>query len=323
MKYMGEQDARGEMEFLKALNDSLHDLGKQLTRKDLEEEFTNIFILGLPRSGTTLLSQVLYIGLDLYTTNNLISKFWQSPLVGVWLSKVVIGENKNYSFESEYANTPDIDAPHEFSYFWRNVLKIKDPYNYDPVSADTNINWQKLKETVLNMNHVVGKGFVFKTLEYTGYHLLRFSSLFKEALFVYIERHPLEVAKSIYKARLKFFGDESRWWASVPAEYYELENLSYADQIAGQIFYLQKMYSEKFDTIPDRDQRLITISYKQLCDRPDTILEKIIEKSSEMNTTKLIKSDLKVSPFKISTNKVPKKVEMELKEALKKFDLIH
>src|SRR5581483_9026315 len=77
-----------DYDFLTGLNKQLIPLESELLDMNVTEEFSNIFILGLPRSGTTLLSQIIFNNLDLACTNNLIARFWDAPLCGTHLSKI-------------------------------------------------------------------------------------------------------------------------------------------------------------------------------------------------------------------------------------------
>ena len=59
---------------------------------DLQEKFATIHILGAPRSGTTLVSQLIPSELPIGYINNLIAAFWKAPIYGVELSKKLISE---------------------------------------------------------------------------------------------------------------------------------------------------------------------------------------------------------------------------------------
>ena len=78
----------------------LADLENELTL-NAKEEYCNIFILGLPRSGTTLLSQIIYAGTNCLCVNNLMARFTDAPLVGAMVSKLSI--TKSFAFVYDLA----------------------------------------------------------------------------------------------------------------------------------------------------------------------------------------------------------------------------
>jgi len=54
-----------------------------------ENTLPPIFIVGAPRSGTTLLTQVLISSFELGYIDNISSKFWTNPLMGVIISNAI------------------------------------------------------------------------------------------------------------------------------------------------------------------------------------------------------------------------------------------
>lgn len=272
MRYIqfGGFDEKDEFDFLKKMNSSLTALNEQLLT-DRSEDFPNIFIMGLPRSGTTFLSQLIHNSLNVCTFNNLSAKFWEAPLVGAYLSKMVVPDKKNNVSRSYYAHTDEIEEPHEFSYFWRKQLLLENSYSLIRKEQKGCIDWNRLKNTLIGLNHIYQKCGVYKTLEYTGYFLSDFYELFPKSIYIYIYRDSFSVAKSIYKARRDYSVED--WWGTVPPEYHKLKDLSLYEQIAGQVYYLEKFYEESMSKL-DND-RLIRVNYSDLCAHPNTFLDKL------------------------------------------------
>ena len=248
---------------------------------DAQEQYANIWILGLPRSGTTLLSQILFNCLDVACTNSLMARFWQAPIVGCALSHAVLGDEKSDDYTSHYARTNDVRSPHEFSYFWRRALRIDDLATYNPAAQAGSIDWARLRSELLNMNQIMDKGFVFKVLEFAGYHLERFARMLPKSLFVYVERDPCDVAASLACARVAQCGNLEEWWSSYPPEYAELVGLPPEEQIAGQVFYLRRMYDRGFRCLPEG--RLVCVSYTDLCKAPQAFLDVVLERLSVLS----------------------------------------
>lgn len=246
---------------------------EQAQYRDVEIEHPFIFIFGLPRSGTTLISQVLAHSFDVGYINNLIARFWLAPVHGIRISKGVIGDRKSASFQSDYARTTDLADIHEFGYFWRDLLKKETFADVTDVEErEREINWQQVKTTLANMQHAFGKPMVFKNI-FGSYHLQKMKAVLGKVIYVYIERDPLDVAISILNARKKYYNDLNTWWSYTPPEYDQLKDLNYWEQIAGQIYFLRRYYQQAM--ISQTNDITVSVAYRDLCEQPGTALQRI------------------------------------------------
>lgn len=304
--------------FLLDLNRNLVTLEMQLRENHYASEHPNIFILGLPRSGTTLLSQILFNHLSIACVNNLMARFWDVPLCGAFLSKIVLKDTKSNSYLSSYATTHQITDPHEFGYFWRKHFLCEDiTSSYPPERADK-INWENIRTIIYNMNRILDKGLVLKNLEIAGYYLERFLAIFPRSIYIHIERNPLDTAVSIAKARLEFYNNLNSWWGIYPLEYGKLKDEPYEMQIAGQIYYLTKMYCENIQRA--NSERIITVNYQDLCKRPNVLLDKLIELCRKLYSYNFNKVG-QPEPLSVSSPQIDIKIFNKLKKGLETFDI--
>ncbi|MFC2087477.1 sulfotransferase [Bacteroidota bacterium] len=260
-------------------------LNKYLQQKEISEYKENpekhiwLFVFGLPRSGTTVLAQVLAHSFDVGFINNFMARFWLAPVMGIKLSQVIYNQQKSSSFESEYAGTSNIQDIHEFGYFWRYWLKKDKVADYlDIKKTEKSIQWDNLRKTLLNIQATFDKSICMKNI-FGAFHIEKFISILEKVIFIYIERDPLDNAISILEARKKFYADINTWWSIIPPEFERLKNLSYMDQIAGQIYYLRKLYENQINKLGEN--HIIRIKYKDLCDEPEMVLQRIKQKASE------------------------------------------
>jgi hypothetical protein len=278
-------NAQRKAEYLKPPVDEnfLSDLNQELlpwelaAYQDYPESQPFIFVFGVPRSGTTLLGQLVAYCLDVGYINNLSARFWLAPVTGIRLSKIMLGGKKDTSFESHYATTHDLSDLHEFGYFWRYWLKKEslDSFVHAAENEHT-IDWVGLKRTLLNIQNEFGKAVAFKNI-FGAYHIERFIQLLDKCLFVYIERDPVDNAISILSAREKFYSDPRLWWSTVPLEYERLKDLPALEQIGGQVYFLRQFYQRQFETIAHT--RIVKTTYKEVCENPAQVLRKIQENS--------------------------------------------
>ena len=261
-----------EESFLIKMNEALGKEEKVLY-KEYPIKHPFIFVFGLPRSGTTLLSQFLAAHLDVGYINNLMARFWLAPIYGIKLSKAVFGSNKSSDFQSDYARTSNILDIHEFGYFWRHWLK-KDSLTdiTDVVKREKDIDWYGLKNVLANIQKEFDKPVLFKNI-FGSYHINKMFETLGKVLYVYIKRDSLDAAVSILQARKKHYSDLNTWWSYAPVEYDKIKALDYWKQIAGQIFYLKRYYQKQIDKaiLPF----IIEVEYQELCHDPLKVLENI------------------------------------------------
>jgi len=271
----------GDERFLRELNEYLEPRERDLC-EDIGITAPFVFVLGLPRSGTTLLSQLLAYCLDVGYVDNVAARFWLAPVHGLRLSRSLLeGWGARPAFESDYARTADLPGIHEFGYFWRHWLR-KESFA-DVAQArerEADLDWAGLRRTLANMQQELGgKPFVAKNA-LAAYHLPRLREVLTQVIYVYVARDPLDTAVSILDARRKYYSDLNTWWSYMPPEVEQLASLDYWDQIAGQVHYLERFYER---ALPEAgEDAVVRTTYEELCREPGGVLEAVAERSLEV-----------------------------------------
>ena len=256
--------------FLETLNRTLaatHDR----EYRDLPETYPTLHIVGVPRSGTTLLSQLISMHLQVGYIDNLIAAFWQAPLYGIRLSQKLLSEGTGSDFKSRYGRTLGIREPHEFGYFWRSVLGYHDLSEQES-SHERRIDWNRLRTILVNMTHEFAAPVVFKSF-LIGWHIRRLQRLLPLTCFVHLRRDPLESAVSLCAMRRQL-GDPATTWTSLkPREYAWLKDEPLPRQLAGQVYFLDRRLTEQLSGVPAA--RVLEISYTDLCADPSQVLAQV------------------------------------------------
>lgn len=264
----------GEIEdFLVRLNRALVPFERSLYR-DIRPGRPFLFVIGLPRSGTTLLSQLLAHCLDLGYVDNLAARFWQAPLCGVRLSRILLDDGAYSGFQSDYGATKDLRDIHEFGYFWMHWLRKRSFEDIrDARELEDRIDWAGLRKVLANLQEEFGRGMVAKNI-YGSYHMRRLTDVLGDVLWVRIRRDELDVAVSILDARRKYFDDPATWWSYVPPAYERVIDTEPEMQIAGQIHYLRSFWDEEA-AHPDVRDHVLDVEYEFLCRNPESVLERV------------------------------------------------
>ena len=265
------KDPSGER-FLEELNEYLAPRELELyEEREIEHAF--VFVLGLPRSGTTLLSQLLAYCLDAGYVNNFAARFWRAPVHGIRLARLIAAGAEPPSFESDYARTKSLLDIHEWGYFWRHWLE---KHSFDDVvqarEREDELDWAGLRLALANVQHEFGKPFVAKNM-LGAYHLPRLRRELGPVLYVLIERDELDAAVSILDARRKYYDDPRAWWSYIPPEYPRLKDLDEWEQVAGQVHYLARFYQRALAEVGD--DAVVRVTYERLAKEPRTVLAEV------------------------------------------------
>lgn len=249
-------------------------------QKEEEKTYTDhpnkhpfLFVYGLPRSGTTLLAQFVCSVFRTGYISNFAARFWLAPITGIRLSSILCGDYFTTDYQSTYAATKNMIDIHEFGYFWRYWLKKEKIEDYfDHRKTEKIIEWNKLRLILLNIQHEFGRPTCMKNL-FGSFHIEKFAGILQNCLFIQIERNPLDIALSILEARKKYYSDVNTWWSIIPQEYPKLKDLPYMEQIAGQVYYLEKYYEEQYKALGTKN--IIKIQYESLCTDPENVISRI------------------------------------------------
>jgi hypothetical protein len=229
-----------------------------------------VFIVGAPRTGSTLLYQLLTQRFRVGYISNLASLFFKSLYIGVRLHRQAFGDAPHDSFSSDYGRTSGWKAPSECGKFWYQWF----PQEPHFVSAD---DWRpgqydRLRDTVAAIAQMLEVPFVFKNLT-CGQRLQVLPLVFPEARYIFAVRDPLDTAQSILRRRIAHGGDKSEWSSVKPPNYAELARLPYPAQIVGQVYWTERQIQEDLSRLPAN--RRLTVHYENLCDDPSGELDQI------------------------------------------------
>lgn len=261
-----------DAELLTWLNDAL---AKSTPALKLPErsDMPFVFLVGLPRSGSTLASQILLKGLPLGYVDNLAAKLWTAPAIGLRVSRMVFSGGRDITFDSDMGMTPSPSDPHEFGYFWKRWLAAD---FFRKTSQHT--DWQAMRRELFQMAAAAGAPLLFKTLLASGY-ITELAAVLPRVVFVNVRRNLLDNTLSILEVRQRSLamGQEWPFHAEVGPNVPAIET-----QVAEYCKNYMALLEGSLGQAGALDHvQTLTLDYEQLCLKPDLCVERLAQVLSE------------------------------------------
>jgi LPS sulfotransferase NodH len=208
-----------------------------ITRQRVDaQEIRPVFIIGPPRTGSTLLYELMVSAYQVSYFSNLASLFFKSPVL---VTKVTqrLGLKYRFSGSSTLGYIKGLCAPSEagpiYNYWFGHPLENCKRF------ADSSI----ARNTIGEIKDCMGGPFVSKNLN-NSLRLTQLTAVFPKAVFLYIKREPIFTAQSIILTRRRFLGSDDGWFSVKPPNYEELVKLPPFEQVAWQIRTIEDLIEE-------------------------------------------------------------------------------
>jgi LPS sulfotransferase NodH len=222
-----------------------------------------IFILGPPRSGTTLLYELLVGHFRTGYLSNVAALFASAPVSATRIASKWLPRHEPH-YRSELGFVPGLMAPSEAGAVVRRWFAGDAPLS----ARDGGVS---VRRGFFEIARLMGGPVVMKNLNLD--HLLgRVLHVFPGALLVRMRRAPPFTAQSILKARKAQSGDAARWWSIKPPGYERLLAMDAYTQIAWQLRLLDEAVER---AVGAHATQLFDCQYEQLCNDPASMLRSI------------------------------------------------
>ena len=238
---------------------------------ELDERWPTIHVIGPPRSGTTLATQLIAAHLDVGCINNLVAAFWAAPVHGIRLAKKLLPIPAPSSYTSRYGRTDHISEPHEFGYFWASMLgyeQMSEP-SAEQIEA---VDWARVRRTLTNMNAAYARPTLFKSFM-ASFYLPGLLEVLPRTCLVRLRRDPLDNALSVLEMRRSYASDPSVWVSLRPREYAWLRAQSLPRQAAGQVVFTHAAIERGLAS--RCHPYVLDVDYEQMCADPDAFLAQL------------------------------------------------
>lgn len=262
MRYLDRNE--GFELFLAGLNEAV----ASLPPPDVPQQVPgSLQITGLPRSGTTLLYQLLARSGAVGYPSNVMAMFHGVPWVGARLQVQLAAAEPTISSRSTAGRTPEPLDPHEFGYFWRRVCG----HSSNSLRQDLRpLPPEALQQELDLVASVFGRPVVYKNFLALAHGSRMLAEL--ERMHLVVVRRPLrDVAASLFQLRRRLGTPSDAPLGVQPEE--PGPGVTVEDRVAWQVTRL----AARMDALLVSDAGVKGVSYRDLCHRPREVVTQVLE----------------------------------------------
>ncbi len=220
-----------------------------------------IFILGAPRSGSTLAFQLISDAFDIGYISNRHSQWYGSPALAEKLFRPTSNRPRS-NYRSNHGDTSGAHAPSECGAWWYRFFRQHPAYVTLP---EVNENKMKaFRRSLSAFGQASERPLLFKNL-YSSLRLEPMAKYVPEAIYIVIERDWVDNAQSILNGRMDALGRYDQWWSVPPPEVEELIKLPPEQQAVRQIASIYQLIKNDINRL-NISERTFRIRYETLCD---------------------------------------------------------
>lgn len=252
---------------------ALSPIERSLIRNGIASGSPPVFIIGPPRSGTTLVYEALVSGYGFAYISNLAHRFPKTPAAATKLGLRWIRQHEG-KFESRFGHISGWGAPNEGGAIWnrwfpRDVYLEGDFVNQVPVA--------EARGTIGAIAKVMDGPFLNKNVMHSV-HLELLDRLFPGCVFIEIRRNPKPNVRSIARMSLLESGGKPEGpveWDSVkPRAWKRYENEDFVMKACAQVFHVWEDIESGIQKIGS--PRFFRVVYETFCANPGEVLKDLL-----------------------------------------------
>lgn len=195
---------------LSLMNNILEEKNNLLSKQYKDETWPIYFIIAQPRGVSTLFQQLITSNLEVGYINNFLAKFYKAPLFGIELEKNTINREYKSNYSSNYGNTNGINEPHEWGWFWKDILNLENNEHYSNI-----IDFSQLKNHLLSITNSKKLPLILDNV-YAMANILKFKNSFKNIRIISLTRDLYFICNSIINARLSRYDNINTFYGHPP-----------------------------------------------------------------------------------------------------------
>lgn len=283
-------------------------------RKEEKPNVPIVFVVGIQRTGSTLISQFIEKTFPFFPVGNFNAIFKRSRFyLHKWLSWFYKKPTESYqNFYGISKGFYSIGDCYELwdRWFGKNHYVLPEQLN-EFIQKDLVLYFSSLyeayKKPILTKNNRNSLLLPF------------FNKAFKNALFIIVRRNPVAVIRSTIEASKDFFGKEGLLWGLYPNSEFDTNNYeNLIESATVQFLMLNKILNEQIKEL--NEGSYLMVDYDEFCANPKEFQEnlfKMLKAKSNFNLSNIIFRD---EPFKTSKRLDNQEVNTQIRAYLDKWE---
>jgi hypothetical protein len=225
-----------------------------------------VLVVGPPRSGSTLVYQILAQGIPCSIFTNFSSLFPQAPLIASWCYQR-IQQRVPTGFQSFYGNTAGLGQVNDGFHVWNRWLGED---RYDVPTHWNSERQAQIRQFFAAWSSIFPQPFLNKNNR-NSLCLKDLIRTFPKVILVAVHRDPLYIAQSLLLARENVQGSRQVGWglAAKPHKISEDPLQSVVDQVVR----IQSRYRAQLETLPS--SQVISVQYQEFCANPNHLVAQV------------------------------------------------
>ena len=227
-----------------------------------------VFIIGPPRSGSTIVYQIITSLLNVSYVDNLANLARYNPYFGLRLSQRLYPTRSHKSYTSNFGQTSKdgLHAPAEALFFYKWFPKDRHYTELSDLSPD---QLSEFRQTVYAMINQSNRALVIKNLSFS-LRLQVLKEVIPGARYIVVRRNPLYTVQSLLQAMRKSNVPEDKVWGILPKDFKMLEGLDLYEKVVKQVNLIEKQIYNDLKSMPE--ENILYIDYEKL----GTVLELVM-----------------------------------------------
>jgi len=243
-------------------------LENYITAKQKQPKYPPIFIIGLSRSGTTLLYQLLCSHLKLSYFPNISAKVPSMPALTICTLRKFGICDSSPNYKSSYGITRGWNNPNTGASIWKRWFQKK---NGEIITkCRDKFARQEMVGTISQITQTLNRPFINKWTP-NSVRIVELANSFPDSLFLVVERNPVDIAQSILKARNAICRNPFLSFVTWPPQYESKVQDDYINNIVTHIKLVNAGMADGLNIIGQNRYTIIT--YKELCKHPKKIIK--------------------------------------------------
>lgn len=246
-----------------------------------------VFILSVPRSGTTMLYQLMARSMELSVITNLMALAPRYMLRLARISNAKAARDRNPLHPGTFGYLPGLHGLSEAG-------KVMERW-FEPGAGPT--HRQQVREMIAALTHRTGRPLLIKSLSLVG-RLEAVAATVPHARIVRLHRDPRQVIRSLVRAQSDPRSAADQWEGVTPPGLLEAGDLGTVRRAAAQVAALSSMLHDA-STVFDADS-VLDVSYEDLCRAPQTVLARVAAGIQRPFNPRWVPEELKASTLRRS-----------------------